>query len=367
MTGRSYRAALKRLASNSKIIRQCLAGWSRDLIGEFFVLETLHDRDNPFAEPPHSWMPESAWRVRPNAMLDFVLRAKTNFPNHLSIKRIAITVRGVKESWLLAANSLIVGAQSADQFFTNVYKMLHAAAKSDVGAAEAFGEFTILVSIGTSDFKLSVVTAFLDGMAALHAAHAEEPALRRLWAASVANFIRDRAGADPAYCQGLLKAVRALQAAHPEEPALREEWAASVRNFIGNRAAKNTAGCGKLLDEMAALHAAHAEEPALRQLWAESVYNFVHQNCGWVSGRPQTVAYCRLLLHALMALQAAHADEPALYKLWEASENLWVESGGPWYTMQLIPCRGSDGDFLDALRRVSRQGPAAQPRRTKYK
>jgi len=57
-----------------------LARLEPDLIGEFFVLETLGgDLDNPFVDPPHGWMPELAWRIRSGATRDFVFRAMQNF------------------------------------------------------------------------------------------------------------------------------------------------------------------------------------------------------------------------------------------------------------------------------------------------
>lgn len=132
-----------------------------DLVGEFFALETLCN-DNPFADPPQGWMPEAAWQVRGTMMANFVAQATENFPNHTSITRIAIIVKGVKESWVLAALTVVRQANDLTQRFTNVREMLLAPAQSDVGAAKALADFTVVVtSLEADAIKLSVVAAFL--------------------------------------------------------------------------------------------------------------------------------------------------------------------------------------------------------------
>lgn len=84
-----------------------------DLIGEFFALETLRgDPNNPFAEPPHTWMPKAAWRASGSGMFDFVARAKQTFPDYPAIQQVDITVEGVSESWLLAAFAILARADN---------------------------------------------------------------------------------------------------------------------------------------------------------------------------------------------------------------------------------------------------------------
>ncbi len=219
-----------------------------DLIGEFFCLETLRG-SNPVVDPPHSWMPETAWRVRGGGMADFVTRARQNFPIHPSVERVAITVRGVEESWLLAALSMT--ADGTNELLSKAREMLLAPARSDIGATNAFARLTLLASLlETGVLEREIAATYLDALATLPALHPDEPALRARWAESVTNFIAHRAAENPAGCQALLETLAKLHAAHPDEPTLRAQWAQTVTNFVAQSAAKDPTVCQALLEAL---------------------------------------------------------------------------------------------------------------------
>ena len=159
---------------------RCLGPLEPDLIGEFFVLETLcGDLDNPFEEAPHAWLPETAWRTRGDAMFDFVARAKQTFPQHVSIPKLSITVRGVKESWLLAAFSILSQSNNLTDGFTKLQEWMPPHAQSDVSAALALADLTLAATAIEGDrVDSGVVFALIETLCELLTSHVEEPALR---------------------------------------------------------------------------------------------------------------------------------------------------------------------------------------------
>jgi len=78
--------------------------------------------------------------------------------------------------------------------------------------------------------------------------------MREAWATSAMNFVGRRAAEDPSGCLALLEALAALHQAHADEPALRVEWAKGVMNFVYDRAAEDPAECRALLNDVEALH-----------------------------------------------------------------------------------------------------------------
>jgi tetratricopeptide (TPR) repeat protein len=148
-----------------------------DLIGEFFALETLSgDPNNSFAVSPHSWMPKAAWRMRGSAMADFVRRAKQTFPEHAAIEQVNITVEGVEESWLLAAETILSGANDLWVALDDVLKWIRPRAHSDVGAARALVQLSRqAIAVGA---RAPVLMTMSDAFRELLQAHLDEAALR---------------------------------------------------------------------------------------------------------------------------------------------------------------------------------------------
>jgi hypothetical protein len=233
------------------------------LIGEFFALETLVCQPNPFQPPPHHWMPVAAWRARGDKIADFVTRARQNFPTHAAIARIAITVPGVTESWLLTAIDTWAGADGIDQAFAAARDRLLGPAARDAGAARALVDIVVTATAlpdGTLDPAL--LRELIADLAGLSEAH-DEPALREAWASSVTNFIIDRATAEPDFCRYLFDELTAVRREHPDEAALREQWAKGVSTFVAHRAAAEPDFCRGLLADLAAMTGVFREEDVL--------------------------------------------------------------------------------------------------------
>src|SRR5262249_1718237 len=106
-----------------------------DILGEFFALEVLKPLEPGgfLSESPLSWFPRAAWHADGAATLDFVRRARQNFPRHQALPRLEAIVPGVYECWLNAVLG-VLGDQRA------VLQRLIPALDSDAGARRAFYE-----------------------------------------------------------------------------------------------------------------------------------------------------------------------------------------------------------------------------------
>jgi DNA polymerase III epsilon subunit-like protein len=305
-----------------------------DLIGEFFALEALSaDRYNPFAVPPHGWMPETAWQARGGAMADFVRRARQNFPRHPAIRKVAITVKGVSDSWELAARDALYrnyvyydprpGLRAAS-------KILLGPAQSDVAAAGTFASLTHWVAwLDPQVIDASTVAELLGELRKLNKKHRGEPALRREWAQAVAAFVDRQAnpyaflehGQSPnitypdimrveRFCLRQLNELAELHEKLGQEPALREAWAAGVRSFINRVAAYNPVPCRTLLRKLAQVQTANPGEAVLREKWADSIVTLV------LDRAQKEPADSRALLDELAILHRKHRNEPTLRESW---------------------------------------------------
>jgi hypothetical protein len=238
-----------------------------DLIGEFFVMETLRgDPNNPFAKPLHRWMPEAAWRANGSAMFDFVARTKQTFPSHQAIPQVDITVEGVSESWLLGAFTVLSQANDLAEGFANLIAWVRPHAEADASAALALAHLTVLAtSLETGTVSLGVLIALLDTLTAALDAHPDQPALREQVARALVNkgitlgTLNRSADAIAAYDDVVARFGDAA------EPALREQVAGALVNKgirLGtlNRSAEAIA----VYDDVVARFG-DAAEPALRE------------------------------------------------------------------------------------------------------
>ena len=101
----------------------------------------------------------------------------------------------------------------------------------------------------------------------------------REWQAKAAfNLIIDYGTAnDLAGARALYDALEKLGAAHADEPALRKLQAKEAVNLItAYGTANDLAGARALYDPLEKLAAAHAGEPALRKLQAEAAVNLIN-------------------------------------------------------------------------------------------
>lgn len=240
-----------------------------DLIGEFFVLETLQrDPENPFAEFPYGWMPETAWRSRAGAMAEFVTRATQNFPAHDSIKQINITVSGVKESWVTAAFSILFQADSLTKWFANVREMLLSPAQSDIGAANALADLTVLAtSFERGVVELPFLAGLLRDLAALARLHAGDAAMREQLAKGLFNTLNHaKAEGELARRDALLEELRGLAAKYWFDSSVRAPFAYGLAlAHIHLKTEGDPTQCESLLEELRALSQAHPDDEAIRE------------------------------------------------------------------------------------------------------
>jgi hypothetical protein len=205
-----------------------------DLIGEFFALETLRgDPNNPFAEPPHTWMPKAAWRASGSGMFDFVARAKQTFPDYPAIQQVDITVEGVSESWLLAAFAILARADNLTVGFGDVQKWLRPHAQSDASAARAFANFALTFAnrayFGTLlDSVVSPVrVALLDDLRVLVRTHRNDVTVRQALALSLIELLKLRSGG--AFDRReVLDELRAVARNYPDDATVRDKLASGL-------------------------------------------------------------------------------------------------------------------------------------------
>jgi hypothetical protein len=210
--------------------RPTLARLEPDLIGEFFVLETLHNRANPFAETAHRWMLKAAWRMRKRAMADFAVRAWQNFSAHPAIQDIASPVEGIKESWKVAIRDTIWRAGEWDEGVALVGKKLVEAANSDPrGAGMALAEWT--ADLMSFDVDTTIKIAYLRALGELSVAYKHTPHLRGWWEGNVQRFFDVHAEADRGDCWTLLLEFQQLAEGY-QVAAFWEIWAAAALRFI---------------------------------------------------------------------------------------------------------------------------------------
>jgi len=208
-----------------------------DLLGEFFVLETLaFDASNPLAERTHAWLPALLWKLHGSSVLDFVKRAQQTFPRHRSLKLLLRPVPGVSDSWW--AYALIALGER------NVYDValkLVGPSLEDAGAAIALARQVCLLSfvIRTRPEIAAQLHLMRFVERSLIRAHRHGAALPRLWAASALEFI-ERLGArhprtslcllrqlttllrtrkDASLADHLIRGINRLETAFPALPA----------------------------------------------------------------------------------------------------------------------------------------------------
>jgi hypothetical protein len=297
-----------------------------DLIGEFFTLETL---SYAYADPPHDWMPETAWRLRGSAMADFVTRARQNFPLHPAIEKVAITVEGVQDSWSLAARDAVT-----ERFVHNnpmpglskAIRTLWAPAHSDIAAARAFAEMAFwAASLDPQLIGASTICDLLGALLELCKRHATDSSLRSDWAQAVESFVSQHT--DPyrflergevpniiyhdiakllELCLSELDLLFQVAEEYNDEPELRKRFATGVLSFALDSKEQKSSECSALLDRLAGLCEKYNNELSLRDSWAKCVINFVRHRGS------HSPAICYRLINDLAKLSSQHTHEPVL-------------------------------------------------------
>jgi len=308
-----------------------------DLLGEFFVLETLSaDPDNPFASPQHDWMIGAAWRARGRAMQDFVVRARQSFPQHPVIKKIAVPVPGVSESWELIIHDAISGHHSYAAVFdaredVRIGRMIMLEpSKSDAAAAKAFAGFVIwAASREVQVIDCGRIAQLLDDLHRLTEVHSGEPDLRLAFGQAVILSIESQAepyaeiaqgqipaivygdpGTPARFCSEYLERLQELQSRYLGESRLREAWAAAATVYIQHETASEPVAARQQLRRLAYMQRSYPEERSLREHWAVSIPVFV------LDYVQRDSSQCRALLDDLAEAYDNYADEPVLRIAW---------------------------------------------------
>ena len=243
-----------------------------DLIGEFFVLETLGR--TPRTNPANRWMPTAAWQANGRAMFDLVARAGQTFGSHPAMQQLRITVAGVQESWFLEASAIFSAADSPSDGFDKARAWLRPHAQSDLGAALAFAQ--LIETAAAAEPVMVTPPALTDAFHALQSlcqAHATEAALREPVSRALFNV---------GFRLGTLNRGEDAIAVYDEvvarfgtavEPALREPVA---RALVAKGVRLGTLNRGEdaiaVYDEVVARFGT-AGEPALCELVAKALYN----------------------------------------------------------------------------------------------
>ncbi|MGH7121060.1 MAG: hypothetical protein ACREFP_19075 [Acetobacteraceae bacterium] len=189
VSGRDLDLCAHAIGVETILDRRALNGIQPDLIGEFFVLETLVP--DPRDPSPFTWLPEYAWRLAPAEMAGFCQRAVQNMPGHAAMALIAEPPR------------------------------------DDPDAAYWFGEFAWAVSAIETQFvpwplrqRLACAVNKLAGPFAGHAP------LREALASVLYNTLNDAKAEERLERRdALLEELRALARAWPDDAAVRERLA----------------------------------------------------------------------------------------------------------------------------------------------
>jgi hypothetical protein len=187
--------------------RQRLGRLEPDLIGEFFVLETLRgEHSNPLSDARHEWLPVVAWRLNGPVVTDFVERARQNFPRHPALRSLLNPVPDVADSWWCHALSII-----DTKGLTTAYEKLFAALPIDVGAAIALGRLLVSLSATAGMIEARQLLRVMDLFPRfVFRMHPRAIKLRRLWAGSILNFINLYGRRYPKTSQRLIETLTAL-------------------------------------------------------------------------------------------------------------------------------------------------------------
>ena len=230
-----------------------------DLIGEFFVLETLRrDPNNPFAKPAHNWMPKAAWRARAREMLDFVTRSMRTFPLHDAIQQIETTVEGCRESWLAASFRVLAEASDPMEGFDDVQRWLLPHAKSDPAAALTFADLT-------------TVASYLEF--GLDSAPRGAPSLRRDGPLAPMSMVHHSSERYARLLIALFGHLTTLHEAHADEKLLQEQIAGAMFNVGGTLGALGSSDDAiAAYDDLIACFS-NATEAPIRERVASALFN----------------------------------------------------------------------------------------------
>jgi hypothetical protein len=121
-----------------------------DLIGEFFALDVIDRRRGASLRRLFEWLPEAAWRLGNNNMVEFTVRAHQNFPNHPGLSVIETPLPGVEGSFSAIALNIfhdaLIKEQNPVTAIDAVHEYLSVSLDNDPMARAVLSDFLILLT-----------------------------------------------------------------------------------------------------------------------------------------------------------------------------------------------------------------------------
>jgi hypothetical protein len=299
-----------------------LAPLEPDLIGEFFTLQVLKPpRVGSFGDTPLPWFAETAWRANGRGTLDFLRRARQNFPRHPALGRLEQIVLGCVGSWIDAyERDVQIGAPPFGRFEPEIDK--------DPAARLAFAE--VIFAWTNSDLNPHLalnpdpVLIFIHQVLALASRYPNERGLRILWARSVMRFLLHCTAYRPNECNELLHSLRRLLREYKREGALVDAWVKSIRNYVHGCAQaqldERADQCFALLNSAKKLLDKQEGDPDLWIEWAAGITNF-----NFPKARPE---HLTTLTSDLEAVAYIHPQSSELREKWAMTVRNFVAQFG---------------------------------------
>ena len=259
-----------------------LLGIQPDLVGEFFVLETLvGDRRDPSGYP---WLARAVWRHAAQAMEAFSFRAVQNFAAHPAIALLMDPPVEIEESmvwfsvfaWTASAVSLPNLPWALRERWIDLVQRTVSAFPDTVGFRVALGSILFgTLNHAKDEGNLSRRDALLQELQHLARDWPEDAAVREWLAKSLVNTIAyAKEEGDIARRDALLQEVRDLARVWPEDAAVREELAKGLfYTLIDAKEEGNLPRRDALLKELRTLAGDWAEDAAVRENLAMSLVN----------------------------------------------------------------------------------------------
>ncbi|WP_026345124.1 P-loop NTPase [Novispirillum itersonii] len=347
--GEDYDPAQYRHLSGSGDADTVLAPLQPDLLGEYYVLATLHRRSTGAfdlqsllltarPEPPaqegailfaHLCTRDFAAINSPTAQGLIPAQAAADLLLAIHPKTRDLTL--LKARVTANAIGFYANAERPDlcQAFLNALTDARTAhpEDTDLRLAWAVGTYNMINALGAAG-DLPAATALLNTLTEARTAHPEDADLRLEWARGAFNMITSLGSAgDLSAATTQMNALTDAYTDHPDEAELRLRWARGAVNMIN---ALGTAGdipdAAALMDALTNARTAHPEDAELRLRWAQGAANIII-DLGTAGDLPAAAA----LLNALTEARTAAPEDTELRLAWArgtVNMILTLSSGG---------------------------------------
>lgn len=244
-------------------ITDTVAPLAPDLVGECFVLKTFA----ALASQRASDCLALAWNEWPEQSFEFFNRLAQDFPT----------------------DTLLDAATHAD--LNHRFSRL------------AWATWVVNLIGSNASVKMVRARRAFARLAALAAAHPDEPEIRLEQANATVNLINELGATDPPTTKTIFSDLCTLAAAHPDEPRTRVAQAQAAYNLINALGACDLPTVKAVFTDLCALANAYPDQPAIRHEQAEAAFNLINS-----LGNSDPTAATAVFTN-LCALATAHPDE----------------------------------------------------------